>query len=302
MFHPSRGRARPRRRGRILGRGRARQAGADRVRLAVRAAPARGQPAALPAADPRAEAVLRRPRRCTVLLLDDLTSPSHDLQVQSIAHGVLLLEQLVPRYGAERRRLQRDQVPRRRVSRRLPRLRHPAAAASRSFRAWSPPSTGQTSSREQHRQRHRGARRAARRRHRARHQHADRRRRRHRQVDARRAVRGARRRARRARGDVHLRRERQHAAQPLRTAWASTWSEHADDGRVAIQQVDPAELSPGEFAHAHPREPSRSSERQHRRDRQPERLPQRHARGAVSHRPAARAADLPRPARASRRS
>jgi circadian clock protein KaiC len=44
-------------------------------------------------------------RSCTVLLLDDLTSPSHDLQVQSIAHGVVRLEQLYPEYGAERRRL-----------------------------------------------------------------------------------------------------------------------------------------------------------------------------------------------------
>jgi circadian clock protein KaiC len=40
-----------------------------------------------------------------VLLLDDLTSTDHDLQVQSIAHGVIRLEQLNPEYGAERRRL-----------------------------------------------------------------------------------------------------------------------------------------------------------------------------------------------------
>jgi circadian clock protein KaiC len=44
-------------------------------------------------------------RRCTVMLLDDMTSVDHDLQVQSIAHGVVLLEQLSPDYGAERRRL-----------------------------------------------------------------------------------------------------------------------------------------------------------------------------------------------------
>ena len=44
-------------------------------------------------------------RTCTVLLLDDLTSSNHDLQVQSIAHGVIRLEQLHPEYGAERRRL-----------------------------------------------------------------------------------------------------------------------------------------------------------------------------------------------------
>jgi circadian clock protein KaiC len=44
-------------------------------------------------------------RQCTVLLLDDLTSAEGDPQMQSIAHGVLLLEQLHPEYGAERRRL-----------------------------------------------------------------------------------------------------------------------------------------------------------------------------------------------------
>jgi circadian clock protein KaiC len=44
-------------------------------------------------------------RKCTVLLLDDRTSDGSDLQLQSIAHGVLSLEQLAPIYGAERRRL-----------------------------------------------------------------------------------------------------------------------------------------------------------------------------------------------------
>jgi circadian clock protein KaiC len=44
-------------------------------------------------------------RDCTVMLLDDMTSSDHDLQVQSIAHGVVLLEQVNPEYGAERRRL-----------------------------------------------------------------------------------------------------------------------------------------------------------------------------------------------------
>jgi circadian clock protein KaiC len=44
-------------------------------------------------------------RHCTVMLLDDLTATDRDLQVQSIAHGVVLLEQLNPEYGAERRRL-----------------------------------------------------------------------------------------------------------------------------------------------------------------------------------------------------
>jgi circadian clock protein KaiC len=44
-------------------------------------------------------------RHCTVLLLDDMTGTNHDLQVQSIAHGVVRLEQLYPEFGAERRRL-----------------------------------------------------------------------------------------------------------------------------------------------------------------------------------------------------
>ena len=42
-------------------------------------------------------------RQCTVLLLDDMTD--RDLQVQSISHAVLLLEQLHPEFGADRRRL-----------------------------------------------------------------------------------------------------------------------------------------------------------------------------------------------------
>jgi circadian clock protein KaiC len=44
-------------------------------------------------------------RRCTVLLLDDHTSEGSDLQLQSIAHGVVSLEHLSPVYGAARRRL-----------------------------------------------------------------------------------------------------------------------------------------------------------------------------------------------------
>jgi circadian clock protein KaiC len=44
-------------------------------------------------------------RKCTVMLLDDMTTSTHDLQVQSIVHGVLRLEQLYPEYGAERRRM-----------------------------------------------------------------------------------------------------------------------------------------------------------------------------------------------------
>jgi circadian clock protein KaiC len=43
--------------------------------------------------------------RTTVLLLDDRTGADSDLQLRSLAHGVLLLEQLALDYGAERRKL-----------------------------------------------------------------------------------------------------------------------------------------------------------------------------------------------------
>ena len=44
-------------------------------------------------------------RRCTVLLLDDLSSHEGDFHLHSIAHGVITLQQLALDYGAERRRL-----------------------------------------------------------------------------------------------------------------------------------------------------------------------------------------------------
>jgi len=45
-------------------------------------------------------------RNCTVLLLDDKTAPEGDLQLHSLAHGVIQLEHIALEYGAERRRLQ----------------------------------------------------------------------------------------------------------------------------------------------------------------------------------------------------
>jgi circadian clock protein KaiC len=44
-------------------------------------------------------------RDCTVLMLDDCTGSAADGQLESIAHGVILLEQAANQYGAERRRL-----------------------------------------------------------------------------------------------------------------------------------------------------------------------------------------------------
>ncbi len=43
-------------------------------------------------------------RNCTTLLLDDTSTGSNDSHVQSLAHGVISLDQTAPEYGAERRR------------------------------------------------------------------------------------------------------------------------------------------------------------------------------------------------------
>ena len=45
-------------------------------------------------------------RNCTVLLLDDRTSERHDLQLESIAHGVIMMESVEREYGIKRRRLE----------------------------------------------------------------------------------------------------------------------------------------------------------------------------------------------------
>ena len=44
-------------------------------------------------------------RNCTTLLLDDNSGEGSDSHVLSLAHGVLILQQLAPEYGASRRRL-----------------------------------------------------------------------------------------------------------------------------------------------------------------------------------------------------
>ena len=49
-------------------------------------------------------------RDCTVLLLDDKTSPEGDLQLHSLAHGVVVLEHVALEYGSERRRLRVTKV------------------------------------------------------------------------------------------------------------------------------------------------------------------------------------------------
>lgn len=49
-------------------------------------------------------------RNCTVLLLDDRTSGQNDLELQSISHGVLLLEKVPREFGKTRRRIQVEKM------------------------------------------------------------------------------------------------------------------------------------------------------------------------------------------------
>lgn len=44
-------------------------------------------------------------KNCSVLMIDDLTAAPQDLQVQSIVHGVINLQKIHPEFGDERRRL-----------------------------------------------------------------------------------------------------------------------------------------------------------------------------------------------------
>lgn len=49
-------------------------------------------------------------QKCTVLLLDDRSAGAHDLQIESIAHGVFRLQRSSPEYGISRRQLSIQKV------------------------------------------------------------------------------------------------------------------------------------------------------------------------------------------------
>ncbi|HEV2692591.1 MAG TPA: ATPase domain-containing protein [Verrucomicrobiae bacterium] len=49
-------------------------------------------------------------RKCTVLLLDDRSAGARDLQIESIAHGVVSLNRSSPEYGISRRQLQVQKI------------------------------------------------------------------------------------------------------------------------------------------------------------------------------------------------
>lgn len=187
-------------------------------------------------------------RKCSVILLDDLTSSDRDLQVQSIAHGVLLLEQLNPEYGSERRRLRvvkfrgvkfrggyhdytivrgglevfprlvaaetrNDQVLRRLSSglEPLDQLMGGGIEQGTSTIITGPPGTGKST------------------------------------IAAQFAVAAA------ARGEnaaMFIFDESRNTLMARATGLGVDLKKHVDSGRITLQQIDPAELSPGEFAHA----------------------------------------------------
>ena len=78
-------------------------------------------------------------RSTTVLLLDNIGERESGLA--SIAHTVILLEQLAQEYGGQRRRLRGAEGAGQPLPRRLPRLRHRDGRPRRVSPAWWPPST-----------------------------------------------------------------------------------------------------------------------------------------------------------------
>ena len=76
----------------------------------------------------------------TVLLLDDLTAEHDDVNLHSISHGVIRMEQLTPIYGGERRRLRVIKM-RGGKSAAVIMTSSSGLAASQCFHAWSPPTT-----------------------------------------------------------------------------------------------------------------------------------------------------------------
>ena len=239
---------------------------------------------------------------CTVLMLDDRTGGIEDDHLQSIAHGVVLLEQLANQYGAERRRLARHQDAGCRVSWRLPRFRDQEEAAWISSRASSPPNmsvefadenrpsgnpqldgllggglptgtstlllgpagTGKSSVATQ--------------------------------FAAAAAARGE-------RVAMFVFDENIGTFRSRSRKLGLGIEKPMSDGLITVQQVDPAELSSGEFAaivrRAAEGKDASGKPAQHDHCRQSQRLSQRDARGKVPHRATARAAVIPGSTRAS---
>jgi RecA-superfamily ATPases implicated in signal transduction len=84
-------------------------------------------------------------RSCTVLLIDDKTSEPGDLQLHSISHGVISLEQAIQEFGTERAACASSRCAAR-SSRAACTISTSTQAGSPSIPAWPRPSTAPTSS------------------------------------------------------------------------------------------------------------------------------------------------------------
>ena len=240
-------------------------------------------------------------RQCTVLLLDDRTAGQNDIQVQSIVHGVITLERRTPDYGVMQRRLQVLKMRGKATRPGLPRLRDPARRPARVPAARRRPSTRLDVRAGALPSGLRGARPSRRRRPRPRDERAVRRTGGHRQVDVRDAIRRRDRAARRARRDVPVRRGRSHAAGARRGPRHRPRRAARRTGTLTSGRSTRASCRPASSCSSCATR-SRSEGSAHDHHRQPQRLPQRHARRALPDAPAARAPDLPQPARRHRRS
>ena len=237
-------------------------------------------------------------RNCTVLLLDDRTSRGG--RPAAAEHRPRRDHARAARPGVRRRAAAAagHEVPRQRAFAAATTTSRSAAAGSTSSRGWSRPSTAPAFAPRADQERRHRARRAAGRRAGSRHQHAADRPGRVRQIDDRRPVRRRRGRARASMRSIFAFDESSATLRARTEALGHPFRRRATAaGQIAIQQIDPAELSPGEFAHL-VRAGGRAGRRARRRHRQPQRLPERDAGGAVPHRPAARAADATSAARA----
>ena len=209
-------------------------------------------------------------RNCTVLLLDDRPATAADGHLQSLAHGVITLDKLVP---ALRRRSAGACASRScaaSTSAAAITTSSSSVAASWSFRAWSPPSTSTISSAASHRAACPSstrcwaaasiagpARCSSVRRERANRRWPPN------------GLGG--RRARRARRSCYAFDESLATLVARSKSLGIDLPAHEKAGRIVIRQIDPAEVPPGQFAHRFAGR--RERRRAHGHHRQPQRLP-----------------------------
>jgi KaiC/GvpD/RAD55 family RecA-like ATPase/FixJ family two-component response regulator len=185
-------------------------------------------------------------RRVTALVIDDRSSSEGDQHVQSVAHGLIVMQQQERQHGQDRRRL-RIAKYRATPTGAVGTTSSSGAAASRSSSAWTPPTTAPPAVRGRVRERtaDAGLRSsvAARR---DRHQHAA-----HRRPGTGKSTLAAQfmnAAAERGRAAAYFSFDEGPATLLLRTqALGMRLAEHREAGRVVLHKIEPAELSPGEF-------------------------------------------------------